>query len=37
MPEVSNGEKNAKYCSKGEELKNILVCELFYMIALDTT
>jgi hypothetical protein len=34
MSTMPNGQKSGSICSKDEELKNILVCELFYKVAL---
>ncbi len=35
MLALSNGEKIENIRSKDEELNNILVCELFYKVAMD--
>jgi len=35
VPTLSDGEKRGDIQSKDEELENILVCELFYKVAMD--
>jgi hypothetical protein len=35
VPTLFNGEKMGNIRSKDEKLKNILVCELFYKVAMD--